>query len=43
MKITEEEVIHEVIEMVIIEMIIIGRMVRTTGAETIEAPATTEA
>ena len=43
MKITDEEVIQEVIEMVIIEMIIIGRMVRITGAETIEAPATTEA
>ena len=43
MKITEEEVIHEVIEMVIIEMIIIGKMIRMPGTEKIEAPATIEA
>ena len=42
MKITEEEVIHEVIEMVIIEMIIIGKMIRIPGTEIIGTPATIE-
>ena len=42
MKITGDEVIHEVMEMVIIEMIIIGKMIGITGTEIIGPPATIE-
>ena len=42
MKITGDEVIHEVMEMVIIEMIIIGKMIRIPGTEIIGTPATIE-
>ena len=43
MKTTGDEVIHEVIGMVIIEMIVIGKMIRIPGLEIIGTPATIEA